>query len=75
MAAQTLGYKWLSDHYRVVPVQDFQIASTLGPARRTVIMDGRVQEIYPATAAQPLTLRGQLSYALRYEGVHLEFLS
>ncbi|MCT9123048.1 Fic family protein [Cupriavidus gilardii] len=75
MTAQSLGYKWLSDHYRVVPVQDFQITSALGPARRTVVVDGRVQEIYPATAAQPLTLRGQLSYALRHEGVHLEFLS
>lgn len=70
-----MGYKWLSEHYDVTPVQDFQITSEIGAARRSVVTDGRTLETYPAGSRQAPTLQAHLTYALRQEGVHLEFLA
>ncbi|BDB29825.1 hypothetical protein CTP10_R72410 (plasmid) [Cupriavidus sp. P-10] len=75
MTTEWMGYKWLSEHYDVTPVQDFQITSEIGAARRSVVTDGRTLETYPAGSRQAPTLQAHLTYALRQEGVHLEFLA
>ncbi|SCV01500.1 conserved hypothetical protein [Cupriavidus necator] len=75
MTTEWMGYKWLAEHYNVTPVQDFEITSEIGAARRSVVTDGRTLETYPAGSRQAPTLQAHLTYALRQEGVHLEFLA
>jgi hypothetical protein len=70
-----MGYKWLAEHYKVAPVQEFQISSEIGAARRSVVTEGKTLETYPAGSRQEPTLQAHLTYALRQEGVHLEFLA
>jgi hypothetical protein len=56
-----MGYKWLEEHYNVTPVQDFQVTSAIGAARRSVVTDGRTLETYPAGSRQAPTLQAHLT--------------
>ncbi|SPA53622.1 Fic family protein [Cupriavidus taiwanensis] len=75
MSTEWIGYKWLAEHYQITPVQEFQITSEIGAARRSVVTEGKTLEIYPAGSRQEPTLQAHLTYAIRQEGVHLEFLA
>lgn len=69
------GFKWLSDHYNIEPVQFFQVVSLIGTGRHTKIGPILIEEIYaPALRPEP-TLRGHLTFAFKYEVLHLEFLA
>ena len=69
-----LGYKWLSEHTGMVPVQPFTIQSELGTTRRTVVNGATRQETYPAARLAP-TIPAHLTFAFKHEIVHLEFLA
>lgn len=70
-----IGYQWLSETYRVEPAQPFSVTSRIGKTRSTTTMDGIRTDIYPEPYRPKATLADHLSFALKYEGVHLEFLA
>jgi hypothetical protein len=70
-----IGYKWLADRYSIHLVQKFRITSKIESRRLTVHDNGYTIESYPASSRPMDTLRGHLLFALKNEGVHLEFLS
>lgn len=73
--ADWIGYQWLVVHYGISPVQAFRIDSALAKTRSTVREDGYVHEYYPPAAKPADTLAGHLTFALKHEGIHLEFLA
>ncbi len=70
-----IGYQWLAKRYGVSPVQAFRTDSVIASSRATVREDGYVHERYPPTARPADTLAGHLTFALKHEGIHLEFLA
>lgn len=73
--ADWIGYRWLAATYGVAPVQPFRVDSQIARSRSTVREDGYVHEHYVAATRPANTLAGHLAFALRHEGIHLEFLS
>lgn len=73
--ADWIGYQWLVAHYGISPVQAFRTDSALANTRSTVREDGYVHEYYPSAAKPADTLAGHLTFALKHEGIHLEFLA
>ena len=69
------GYKWLSEAYDVAPVQPFRVRSVIGSARSSAASNGFTVETYPAHYQPDTTLSAHLTFALKYEGVELDFLS
>ncbi|OYT88670.1 MAG: cell filamentation protein Fic [Burkholderiales bacterium PBB3] len=69
------GYKWLSEAYDVTPVQPFRVRSAIGSARSSAASDGFTVETYPAQYKPDATLSAHLTFALKYEGVELDFLN
>ncbi len=70
-----IGYQWLAERYNVSPVQAFRTDSAISKSRATVREDGYVHEHYGPAARPSNTLAGHLTFALKHEGVHLEFLT
>lgn len=73
--ADWIGYQWLAKRYSASPVQAFRTDSAIAKSRTTVREDGYVHEYYPPGARPPDTLVGHLTFALKHEGIHLEFLA
>lgn len=73
--SEWLGFKWIAEHTGIAPVQPFRILSSLGSTRRSSIEDGFRHEVYPAQFTPAPTIPAHLAFALKYEVVHLEFLS
>ena len=69
------GYKWLSEEYGVAPVQPFRVRSIVGSARSSAESNGFTVKTYPAHYQPDATLSAHLTFALKYEGVDLDFLS
>lgn len=72
---QWLGFKWLSSAYHVDPVHPFRKESQIGSTRKSSTVDGYTQEYYPPTFTPDPTFAGHLAFALKHEGIHLEFLA
>lgn len=68
------GYNWLSGAYGVKPVQPFRITSLIGKGRVARSNNGFVVNTYSPTYEPEPSLRGHLVFALKYEGVDLDFL-
>lgn len=72
---QALGFKWLSEQTGIVPVQPFRVTSSAGATRKSLHAGEFFQEIYPAQFIPEATIPAHLTFALKYEVLHLEFLS
>lgn len=70
-----IGYRWLAERYGVTAVQAFRTDSAIGRSRATVRENGYVHEQYPPAARPVASLAAHLTFALKHEGVHLEFLA
>ncbi|MFZ2235931.1 MAG: Fic family protein [Dokdonella sp.] len=71
-----VGYEWLARRYGVRPVQPFAIQSSIAKSRKTLQSpDGRTEEAYTEALRPADSLAGHLTFALKREGVHLEFLA
>src|SRR5690606_13194313 len=68
------GYQWLFHHYKIYPVQEVPVTSEIGTTRRTIENDSGRREIYLSVVRPDPTLAGHLTFAIKHEGVHLEFL-
>lgn len=73
--ADWIGYQWLAKRYGVSPVQPFRTESAIAGSRSTVRDNGYIHEFYPPVARPVDTLAGHLTFALKHEGIHLEFLA
>jgi len=73
--ADWIGYQWLAERFGVSPVQAFRTDSSIAKSRATVREDGHVHQQYLPAARPADTLAGHLTFALKREGVHLEFLA
>ncbi|MHA6890990.1 Fic family protein [Ralstonia pseudosolanacearum] len=65
----------MADRYGVSTVQTLRMDSAIAKSRATVRENGYVHEQYPPAARPAETLAGHLTFALKHEGIHLEFLS
>lgn len=70
-----MGYRWLAQRYGVNAVQPPPTESQIGPSRRTLETNGLTREVYIASARPPDSLAAHLTFALKHEGVQLEFLA
>ena len=70
-----IGYRWLAEAYGIEPVQAFRIDSQIAGTRSTRRENGYAHESYPSALRPADTLQGHMTFALKREGVHLEFLS
>lgn len=59
----------------IVPVQEFRVVSATGARRQSVQINDRLEETYPAQARPQAGIPAHLSFALKHEVIHLEFLS
>lgn len=73
--AEYIGFKWLFDTINIEPAQPFRVQSRIGSTRETVTIDGSVRQTFPAQFRPEPTIRGHLVFALKYEMMHIEFLS
>lgn len=72
---ESLGFKWISEETGISPAQPFRVTSGLGTTRKSLHSAGFTQELYPPQFRPLPTIPGHLTFALKYEIVHLEFLS
>ena len=70
-----IGYRWLAERYGVEPVQPLHIESRIGPSRRTIQTNEVTQEVYTAGMRPDSSVPDHLTFALKHEGIHLEFLA
>lgn len=73
--SNSLGYTWISEQTGIVPVQPFTVVSRIGTMRKSFQFNTLGEEIYPASFRPAPTIAAHLAFALKYETVHLEFLS
>ena len=70
-----IGYQWLAREFGVTPVQPFPLVSRIGRSRLTATTDGLTVVTHVETARPEPNPTEHLSFALKHEGVHLEFLA
>lgn len=72
--SNAVGYKWISEAYGIKPVQPFRVRSVIGTGRSTESNNGFVLNTYSSAYEPAPLLRAHLAFALKYEGVDLDFL-
>jgi hypothetical protein len=73
--ADWIGYRWLIERYGLAVTQALRFETVIGPTRATA-NDGTTERRTVLEVLRPEpTLAGNLSFALKHEGVHLEALS
>ena len=70
-----VGYQWLAEHYSIKPVQAFRIDSRITRSRSTERNNGFTHECYPLSFRPDDSFAGHITFALKNEGIHLEFLA
>jgi hypothetical protein len=70
-----IGYRFLSEEFRIVPVQAFVTISQAGAARKTETIDGVIVNTIPRARAPGHSVPEHLIHAIKNEGIHLEFLA
>src|SRR5258708_18590296 len=70
-----IGYQWLSRRFSVTPVHPFAVQSEIGKTRLASTDSDVHRQVYPEAYRPADTVSDHLTFALKYEGVHLEFLA
>lgn len=70
-----LGYLWLSRHTGIEPVQPLRRTSSVGKVREVQVDGAHEHRTYPRAYEPEPSLAGHLTFALKHEGVALEFLA
>jgi hypothetical protein len=73
--SEWIGYLWLAEEFRIKPAQPLLRSSRIGRPRSSVIEDGVAVETYVESIPPDASLAAHLAFALKNEGVHLEFLA
>lgn len=74
-ASNLAGYHWISAAVGVEPVQPLRVSSVIGGSRASHTQDGRVRNTYTRPYAPEPTLAAHLAFALKYEGIELDFMA
>lgn len=69
------GYSWLAERLGIQPVQPFRVTSRIGGTRSSVSTNGQAQEVFTRHYQPDPTIESHLTFAFKYEGIHLEFLT
>lgn len=75
ISSTDLGYNWIAKALDVVPVQPFRVTSGIGSGMSTLQQGRATHKTYTRAYAPESTLAGHLTFALKYEGVDLDFLA
>ncbi len=75
MEREWIGYRWLAGTYNISPVQPFAVSTCIGKSRGVVFTDGITRVTLTQAARPEATSAAHLTFALKHEGVHLEFLA
>ena len=75
IATPDLGYRWIAQATGVQPVQPWRVSSRLGSRRQSVERDGVVQLTFGPRYQPAPTLADHFAFALKYEGVDLDFMA
>ncbi|MCL7945127.1 Fic family protein [Marinobacter sp. ATCH36] len=75
IAGDEIGYAWLAARYNVQATQPLPVESRIGRRRQTYDQAGRRLEYYTEAMRPQSTLGAHLTFALKHEGVVLEFLA
>lgn len=70
-----IGYQWLAQTYQLQPVQAFRVRSQIGTQRKSVTQHAERQETFTPNVRPQSNLTAHLTFALKHEGMHLEFLA
>jgi hypothetical protein len=70
-----IGYQWLSRTFKVKAAQPFAVQSEIGRSRSTSREGDARLEVYTEVYRPGATLSEHLTFAFKYEGIHLEFLA
>lgn len=70
-----IGYRWLAAHYNIQTVAPLRISSQIAGRRSTRTVNGLTVETFPVAYRPAETPAGHLGFALRWEGINLEFLA
>ncbi|WP_341668351.1 Fic family protein [Alcaligenes sp. SDU_A2] len=74
--AEWIGCKRLAEQYSIETVQPLLVESEIGSSRKTIRRsDDVTSEVYTASMRPDDTLSADLTFAIKHEGVHLEFLA
>lgn len=75
MIQDWIGYQWLAQKYSIEPAQPFIATSFIGKSRFATTTDGLTSTSYPESYRPGPKTADHLAFALKHEGVHLEFLA
>lgn len=75
ISSTDLGYNWISKVLDVMPVQPLRSTSSVGSGMSTLQHRGTTHKTYTRAYAPEPTLAGHLMFALKYQGVDLDFLA
>src|SRR4051812_43578631 len=70
-----IGTRWLAQRYGVEAVQPLARSSRIGRSRASHVQDGVAVETYLEALRPEPHAAAHLAFALKHEGVHLEFLA
>ena len=70
-----IGYLWLSRTFKVKAAQPFAVQSEIGRSRITSSEGDTRLEVYTEIYRPGAALSEHLTFAFKYEGIHLEFLA
>ncbi|MFJ3471089.1 Fic family protein [Pseudomonas sp. NPDC090201] len=69
------GYAWLAQTYEVAVCQPLKVRSKIGSMRKDSIVDGVLEQVFPAQYQPGPTLAEHLTFAFKREPIHLELLA
>jgi hypothetical protein len=75
ISSNKLGYNWISKALNVMPVQPFRVTSGIGSGMSALQQGRATHKTYTRAYEPEPTLAGHLTFALKYEGVDLDFLA
>ena len=75
ISSSDLGYNWISKALDVRPVQPFRVTSGIGSGMSALQKGRAMHKTYTRAYAPEPTLAEHLTFALKYEGVDLDFLT
>ena len=70
-----IGYGWLARYFNIRVVQPFHVVSCIGRTRHTHEHESGRQETYLEAMRPADTPTAHLAFAMKHEGLHLEFLA
>ena len=69
-----IGWEWLAKRYDINTVVPFRVRSKIGTIKRVVASDGVKFQEFPPSFRPEDSFSGHMTFTLKYEGIHLEFL-